>query len=57
MAVKIKIENGMNVFTKQEEAIYKKFVEEVREENPEVEELIQEFEEAEAIEDTEVIEE
>lgn len=57
MAVKIKIENGMNVFTKQEEAIYKKFVEEVMEENPEVEEPITEFEEAEAIEDTEVIEE
>ena len=36
MAVKIKIENGMNVFTKQEEAIYKQFVEEVMEENPEV---------------------
>ena len=48
MAVKIKIENGMNVFTKQEEAIYKKFVEEVMEENPEVEEPITEFEETEA---------
>ena len=57
MAVKIKIENGMNVFTKEEEAVYKKFVEEVTEENPEVEEPIREFEETETVEDTEVIEE
>ncbi|MFA5720090.1 MAG: phage portal protein [Acholeplasmataceae bacterium] len=57
MAVKIKIENGMNVFTKQEEAIYKQFVEEVMEENPVVNEPIREFEETETIEDTEVIEE
>ena len=48
MAVRIKIENGINVFTKEEEAIYKKFVEEVQEENPEVEEPVTEFEETEA---------
>ena len=46
MRVNIKIERGINVFTKDEELVYKKFVQEVQEEAPEVN--VQELEEVEA---------
>ena len=42
MRVNIKIENGINVFTKEEELVYKKFVQEIIEEAPVVEPIEEE---------------
>ena len=57
MRVNIKIENGINVFTKEEELVYKKFVQETLDEvQPIAEEQPQEVEETEEVEETDVIE-
>jgi len=57
MRVNIKIENGINVFTKEEELVYKKFVQETLEEiQPPAQEQPQEVEETEEVEETDVIE-
>ena len=57
MRVNIKIENGINVFTKEEEFVYKKFVQETLEEiQPPAQEQSQEVEETEEVEETDVIE-
>jgi hypothetical protein len=50
MVVNIKIENGINVFTKEEELIYKKYVMETIEENQEIEQEVEAFVETEATE-------
>jgi A118 family predicted phage portal protein len=42
-AIKIKIENGVNVFTKEEELIYRKFVSETLEETPQEQDDIEEI--------------
>ena len=56
MRVNIKIENGINVFTKEEELIYKKYVQDVIEENQDIEQEITEFEETQSEDVEEVVE-
>jgi A118 family predicted phage portal protein len=55
-AIKIKIENGINVFTKDEELVYKKFISETLEEAGETKQVVEE-ETEEITEDEENIEE
>jgi hypothetical protein len=57
-AIKIKIENGINVFTKDEELVYKKFISETLEEQSETEEETEEItEDEENIEENEEVDE